>query len=60
MNTRLSLIREEEKKYHEACYDQYKLFEEGSWLHKPVKTVMEYFSVIEKIKIPLFLILAAE
>lgn len=37
---RLELIRAEEKKYHDFCYDNYKLFEEGSWLHKPVKTVM--------------------
>jgi 2-polyprenyl-3-methyl-5-hydroxy-6-metoxy-1,4-benzoquinol methylase len=40
MHDRIAIIREEEKKYHEACYDRYTLFEEGSWLHKPVKTVM--------------------
>ncbi|MDQ0232655.1 class I SAM-dependent methyltransferase [Metabacillus malikii] len=34
-------IRREEKKYHDFCYDNYKLFAEGSWLHKPVKTVIE-------------------
>lgn len=39
--TRFETIRKEEKKYHDYCYDNYKLFEEGSWLHKPVKTVME-------------------
>ncbi|GAA0286797.1 2-polyprenyl-3-methyl-5-hydroxy-6-metoxy-1,4-benzoquinol methylase [Gracilibacillus halotolerans] len=37
---RLELIRKEEKKYHDYCYENYTLFEEGSWLHKPVKTVM--------------------
>lgn len=47
MNDRLDLIRAEEKRYHEACYDQYKLFEEGSWLHKPVKTVMANLSLLE-------------
>lgn len=39
--TRLDLIRNEEKKYHDFIYNNYKLFEEGSWLHKPVNTVME-------------------
>lgn len=39
--SRLDLIRKEEKKYHDFCYDNYKLFEKGSWLYKPVKTVMD-------------------
>ncbi|KRE39994.1 class I SAM-dependent methyltransferase [Paenibacillus sp. Soil522] len=47
MNDRLDRIRTAEKKYHEACYDDYKLFEEGSWLHKPVKTVMANLSLLE-------------
>ncbi|TXK83443.1 class I SAM-dependent methyltransferase [Paenibacillus sp. N3.4] len=38
---RIEHIRHEEKKYHDHCYENYKLFEEGSWLHKPVKTVMD-------------------
>lgn len=41
MDNRIKIIRNEERKYHEACYDNYKLFEEGSWLSKPVKTVMD-------------------
>jgi hypothetical protein len=41
MDNRIKFIRNEERKYHEACYDNYKLFEEGSWLSKPVKTVMD-------------------
>ncbi|MEM5621355.1 class I SAM-dependent methyltransferase, partial [Bacillus thuringiensis] len=32
---RINYIRQEEKKYHNLCYEQYKLFEAGSWLHKP-------------------------
>lgn len=44
MNKRIERIRNEERKYHEACYDNYQLFEEGSWLHKPVKTVMDTLS----------------
>ncbi|MGH0512999.1 class I SAM-dependent methyltransferase [Bacillus cereus] len=38
---RIDYIRQEEKKYHDLCYEQYKLFEAGSWLYKPVKTVMD-------------------
>ncbi|MEH7383031.1 class I SAM-dependent methyltransferase [Bacillus sp. JJ1533] len=39
--SKIKFIREEEKKYHDFCYENYKLFEEGSWLYKPVKTVMD-------------------
>ncbi|HEB2440516.1 class I SAM-dependent methyltransferase [Bacillus thuringiensis] len=38
---RIDYIRQEEQKYHDLCYEQYKLFETGSWLYKPVKTVMD-------------------
>lgn len=41
MNNKLRIIRDEERKYHEACYDHNKLFEAGSWLSKPVETVMD-------------------
>lgn len=37
---RVANIRSEEKKYHDSCYDTYNLFEPGSWLHRPVKTVI--------------------
>lgn len=47
MGNRIEKIREEERKYHEACYDNYKLFEAGSWLHKPVRTVMDNLSLLE-------------
>lgn len=30
----MNRIEYEEKKYHESCYNNYTLFEEGSWLHK--------------------------
>ncbi|OAB30632.1 methyltransferase [Paenibacillus macquariensis subsp. defensor] len=39
--SRVAYIRTEEKKYHDFCYENYDLFEPGSWLHKPVKTVIE-------------------
>ncbi|WP_017186800.1 class I SAM-dependent methyltransferase [Alkalibacillus haloalkaliphilus] len=44
---RVEFIRNEEKKYHDFCYENYKLFEEGSWLYKPVKTVMDLLSMLE-------------
>mgnify|MGYP000002468790 CR=1 FL=1 len=45
---RIDYIRQEEKKYHDLCYEQYKLFETGSWLHKPVKTVMDLMDYFEE------------
>ncbi|KIL53557.1 hypothetical protein KP77_05330 [Jeotgalibacillus alimentarius] len=45
---RLNHIRSEEKKYHDYCYDNYKLFEQGSWLYKPVQTVMDLLHMVEK------------
>lgn len=38
---RFDHIRNEEKKYHDFCYENYKLFKKGSWLYKPVKTVLD-------------------
>lgn len=38
---RLEHIRSEEKRYHDSCYEFHRLFEPGTWLHKPVRTVME-------------------
>ncbi|MFD2042970.1 class I SAM-dependent methyltransferase [Ornithinibacillus salinisoli] len=45
--SRIELIRKEEKKYHDYCYDNYKLFEAGSWLHKPVQTVMDILPFLD-------------
>ncbi|ANE45352.1 methyltransferase [Paenibacillus swuensis] len=38
---RVEGIRSEEKKYHDFCYNNHTLFEPGSWLHRPVKTVTD-------------------
>lgn len=43
----IEFIRNEEKKYHDYCYENYKLFEEGSWLYKPVKTVMDLLPLFD-------------
>lgn len=41
MYARTARIRAEEKKYHDECYERHPLFQPGSWLHKPVRTVLE-------------------
>ena len=45
--SRVEFIRKKEKKYHDFCYENYKLFEEGSWLYKPVKTVIDLLPMLE-------------
>lgn len=45
---RIALIREEERKYHESFYRSNPLFAEGTWLHKPVKTVMDFMELMNK------------
>lgn len=45
--SRIEFIRNEEKKYHDYCYENYKLFEEGSWLYKPVKTVIDLLHLFD-------------
>jgi 2-polyprenyl-3-methyl-5-hydroxy-6-metoxy-1,4-benzoquinol methylase len=48
MNTaRLQKIRKEERKYHEKCFENYKLYDKGSWLHKPVKLIMDLVSQLD-------------
>ncbi|WP_100488412.1 class I SAM-dependent methyltransferase [Sporolactobacillus pectinivorans] len=37
---RIQYIRDEEKTYHDFCYENFTLFKPGSWLNKPVQTVM--------------------
>ncbi|AND41428.1 class I SAM-dependent methyltransferase [Cytobacillus oceanisediminis] len=44
---RINLIRKEEKLYHDYCYDNFKLFEQGSWLYRPVKAVLDLMSYFE-------------
>ncbi|MGG3623350.1 class I SAM-dependent methyltransferase [Bacillus gobiensis] len=47
-------IRREEKRYHESFYENNKLFKKGSWLHKPVPSVldcMSHFDQREEMKI---------
>ncbi|ENQ3079819.1 class I SAM-dependent methyltransferase [Bacillus cereus] len=45
--SRIQHIRQKEKEYHEHCYANHKLFEEGSWLYKPVSGVMEMMNVFQ-------------
>lgn len=38
--TRLESIRESERKSHIEMYSNEELYKEGSWLSKPIKTVL--------------------
>lgn len=46
--TRLEQIRENERRSHEDVYRNHTLYESGSWLQKPVKTVTELLPCFEK------------
>ncbi|WP_199794801.1 class I SAM-dependent methyltransferase [Paenibacillus faecalis] len=46
---RLQMIRKKEKEYHDDCYENLELFKPGSWLHKPVKTVMDLMCNFESL-----------
>ncbi|WP_369682424.1 class I SAM-dependent methyltransferase [Alkalihalobacillus sp. LMS6] len=39
MLNRVEQIRADEKRYHDFIYEHHVLFEEGSWLHKPVSMI---------------------
>lgn len=43
---RIQTIRAKEKAYHDHCYDNYQLFEQGSWLYKPVQTILDSFAIL--------------
>lgn len=45
---RIRTIRSKEKAYHDHCYDNYQLFEQGSWLYKPVQTILDLFSTFDE------------
>ena len=49
-NMRLLEIREAEKKSHMEMYSGAELFELGSWLQKPVKTVLDLFPLFTEHK----------
>lgn len=46
--TKIEYIRSEEKKYHDFFYENNQLFEEGSWLSKPVKTVIDLLPLLNQ------------
>ncbi|MBE6755917.1 MAG: class I SAM-dependent methyltransferase [Ruminococcaceae bacterium] len=47
MEKSIDKIREAEKASHIEIYSTAKLFESGSWLHKPVKTVLDILPLFE-------------
>lgn len=48
MSDRIEAIREAERKSHIEIYSTAKLFEKGSWLAKPVKTVMDLLPMLKE------------
>lgn len=46
---RLAKIRQKEKEYHDQCYENTELFTPGTWLHKPVKSVMDTLERLENL-----------
>lgn len=48
--TSLESIRESERISHEEVYSESVLFEKGSWLHKPVKTVLDILPLFSEYK----------
>lgn len=50
MNKNIDKIRDAEKASHIEIYSTAKLFESGSWLAKPVKTVMDILPLFENYK----------
>lgn len=46
----LHSIRESERKSHEELYSGEELYKEGSWLNKPIKTVLEILPLFEGYK----------
>lgn len=48
--TRLRYIRESERRSHEEMYSNEELFQEGSWLRKPIKTILELIPLFEDYK----------
>lgn len=45
---RLQMIRQQEKDYHDHCYENYKLYQAGTWMHKPVRTVLELYELLDR------------
>ena len=54
MNNRIEKIRENERKSHTEIYNNEELYNSNSWLHKPIKTIIElskYFENYDEINI---------
>ena len=47
MNHRLEQIRSSERKSHTEIYTSRELYQEGSWLRKPIKTVMDLMPLFQ-------------
>ncbi|MWC27028.1 class I SAM-dependent methyltransferase [Paenibacillus sp. MMS18-CY102] len=47
MRNSIDEIRKQEKAYHDQCYENLELFAEGSWMHKPVASVLRHFAYFD-------------
>lgn len=52
MNQRLEQIRSSERRSHTEIYTSKELYQEGSWLRKPIKTVMELMPLFQDYQEP--------
>lgn len=50
-NMRLQQIRESEKKSHIEIYSNKELFSEGSWLQKPIKTILDLIPLFKNYRV---------
>ncbi len=48
--TRLQQIRESERNSHMEIYSIKELFEPGSWLQKPIKTVLDLIPLYHRLR----------
>ena len=47
-NNRLKQIRESERKSHIEMYSNDELYKEGSWLRRPIKTVLDIINLFDE------------
>ncbi|PZD96065.1 class I SAM-dependent methyltransferase [Paenibacillus sambharensis] len=48
MLSRIARVREQERLYHEHCFEENRLFQKGSWLEEPTEIVLQYAEEVTK------------
>jgi ubiquinone/menaquinone biosynthesis C-methylase UbiE len=49
-SVRLQRVRKAERDYHEKCFENYRLYQRGSWLHKPIQLVIDLMDSLDRHK----------